>query len=279
MADKLVSIIVPLYNKENSIKSTLKSIVNQSYKNIEIIIVNDGSTDKSKNVINSIKDNRIIIYDKKNGGVSDARNYGIIRSKGDYIFFLDADDIIYKKCIEKFVNATEKFDKSDIIISNYFYVNMNKEKSIASRYHEGYIENPLKEFYEGTISFRTGNMFFCKYVFESLKFDTRISIHEDTKMWIEILKRFECAYISDILHEYQKEYSILSNSSKSIKNEFSFYINLNGKDSYEKRILANNILRSIIRRIFIKDFKGVFVLLLKNILYLPLFFQIYFKRA
>ncbi len=100
-----LSIIVPIYNVENYIPICLESLINQTYKNIEIICVNDGSKDNSIEVLNQYKENdrRITIIDKQNGGVSSARNAGINAATGDYITFVDSDDYIdidaYENCI------------------------------------------------------------------------------------------------------------------------------------------------------------------------------------
>ncbi|EDM22821.1 glycosyltransferase family 2 protein, partial [Caminibacter mediatlanticus] len=83
MIKNLISVIIPLYNKEKWVKRAVLSVLNQTYQNFEIIIVNDGSTDKSKKIVESIKDDRIFIFDKLNGGASSARNYGIEKSKGE----------------------------------------------------------------------------------------------------------------------------------------------------------------------------------------------------
>lgn len=92
--DITLSVIVPVYNVEKYIEECIKSIINQSLKNIEIIVVNDGSTDKSIDIVNEINDHRIIIINKENGGLSSARNVGIKNAKGKYIAFVDSDDFI-----------------------------------------------------------------------------------------------------------------------------------------------------------------------------------------
>jgi len=99
--DVLVSIIIPCYNSEIYIKDTIESIINQSVENIEIIVVNDGSTDKSVQIIESIEDTRIKIINQENKGVSAARNNGFSVSKGDFVIFFDADDIMSDGFIEK----------------------------------------------------------------------------------------------------------------------------------------------------------------------------------
>lgn len=106
---KLVSIIVPAYNVENYIDNCINSLINQTYNNIEIIIVDDGSTDGTlkKSMNYQKKDKRIKILKKKNGGLSSARNFGINSSKGDYITFVDSDDDVDINYIEKLVNKLE----------------------------------------------------------------------------------------------------------------------------------------------------------------------------
>ena len=89
-----VSVIIPVYNVEKYLDECLISVINQSYRNLEIIIVNDGSTDGSGKKCEGYKkiDSRISVFHKQNGGLSDARNYGLSRSHGEYVFFLDSDD-------------------------------------------------------------------------------------------------------------------------------------------------------------------------------------------
>ena len=100
---ELVSIIIPIYNVEKYLTKCIESVINQTYKNLEIILVNDGSTDNSKEIIDkySLIDSRIKVINKKNGGLSEARNAGIEIAKGDYIGFLDSDDWIELNMYEK----------------------------------------------------------------------------------------------------------------------------------------------------------------------------------
>ena len=107
------SIIIPAYNAENSIQKSIDSILNQTYNNYEIIVVNDGSTDNTINLIE--KNSKIKIINQKNLGVSSARNTGIENAKGDFIAFIDADDYIEKNYLEEFNNIIEKYNP-DLII-------------------------------------------------------------------------------------------------------------------------------------------------------------------
>lgn len=116
----LISIIVPVYNSSATLKRCINSLLNQTYKNIEIVCINDGSTDDSLNVLNELEesDKRIRIIDKKNEGVSIARNVGIKYSKGKFISFVDADDWIENDSIEKMYTAIIKNDV-DVVRGNY----------------------------------------------------------------------------------------------------------------------------------------------------------------
>ena len=124
-----VSIIVPVYNVERHLNKCLDSLVNQTLKNIEIIIVNDGSLDNSQLIINeySNKYKNIRTFIKKNGGLSDARNYGLKKAKGEYVLFVDSDDYIALDSCERLYN-TAKQDDVDVLIGNYIKVDNGVEK-------------------------------------------------------------------------------------------------------------------------------------------------------
>lgn len=127
MNNTLVSIIIPVYNVENYIDECINSAVEQTYKNIEIIIVDDGSTDGSsyKCDIWKSNDERIKVYHKKNEGVSAARNFGINISTGKYIMFVDGDDYLPVKAIENLIDESQNCSL-DIVIGNYEKIYPNK---------------------------------------------------------------------------------------------------------------------------------------------------------
>lgn len=108
MENALISVVVPVYNVEKYVKKCLDSLIAQTYKTIEIIVVDDGSTDSSLSICTklSLIDSRIVVFHKENGGLSDARNYGIKRAKGSYVTFVDSDDFVDSNMIEElFCNA------------------------------------------------------------------------------------------------------------------------------------------------------------------------------
>ncbi len=116
---KKVSIIIPVYNGAKTIDRCLSSLLNQTYENMEILIINDGSKDETDSLLKTYKDKRITYISKENTGAGDTRNYGLERASGDYIMFLDIDDYIEPNCVETLVNALEK-DDCDVVITNYY---------------------------------------------------------------------------------------------------------------------------------------------------------------
>lgn len=122
-----ISVIIPVYNVEKYLSKCLDSVINQSLKEIEIIVVNDGSTDKSQSIIDEYikKDNRIISIMQENGRQGKARNTGLYRSKGEYISFIDSDDYIEKDMLLKMYNNAKE-NNSEIVICSYNIVYPNK---------------------------------------------------------------------------------------------------------------------------------------------------------
>lgn len=133
--NELVSVIIPLYNKEKYIKRCIDSLVKQTYKNLQIIIVDDGSTDNSTDIISQYKDERIELIQKKNEGVSLTRNRGIESSKGKYIAFVDADDYVSKDYI---YNLIQQYETKDIQLATSGYYQTDGENVFGERAFEYY---------------------------------------------------------------------------------------------------------------------------------------------
>ncbi len=133
MTNPKISVIVPIYNVELYLEKCVNSIVNQTYKNIEIILVDDGSSDSSGRISDelSLSDNRIKVVHKKNGGLSDARNTGISISTGDLLCFIDSDDYIENDMIELLYKNLINFN-ADISVCSYIMEYKNKNVIIAN---------------------------------------------------------------------------------------------------------------------------------------------------
>ena len=133
--DPLVSVIVPIYKVEEFIKKTVESIMNQDYKNLEIILVNDGSPDKSPQIIDDLskRDKRIYVIHQENKGVSAARNAGIKIARGEYITFVDGDDWIEPNYISYFINLVTCSD-CEMVMNRSNYLDNKKYKSKNNSY-------------------------------------------------------------------------------------------------------------------------------------------------
>lgn len=131
MQQPKISVIVPVYNVEKYLKQCLDSIVNQTYKNLEIIIVNDGTKDNSMKIVeNYLQDNRIKVINKENGGLASARNSGLEKVTGKYISFIDSDDWIELNMYEELVS---QINDEDILIYRYFSYDDKKKKIVGKK--------------------------------------------------------------------------------------------------------------------------------------------------
>lgn len=205
-----ISIIVPIYNKKNSLERCINSILNQTYKNIEIILVNDGSTDGSYTLCNDYlqKDKRIKVIHKKNEGVSSARNIGINNSNGEYIQFVDCDDYIDKNMCESLIEAAIKHN-ADIIFCGYKVIKNNMKS-----YEEGIdrcictvkeIEEEFSELYKRCFFNAPWNKLFKKSIIKS-EFNQDLSLGEDLIFNLESIKQSKkIVFLKECYYNYIKD--------------------------------------------------------------------------
>lgn len=190
--DELISVIINVYNGEKYVGKCLESIINQTYKNLEIIIVNDGSTDKTLDICKSYEDSRIKIINQENMGLSLSRNVGIDNSTGKYLFFVDVDDFVELDTIEYLYKLLKEYDVK-ISTCNFMYifdynfeVKNKEEKIIVKDSKEMIREVLLGEGRSGTI----WNKLFEKSVFDNVRFENRIvnDVVVIYKLYIEAAK-------------------------------------------------------------------------------------------
>ena len=219
------SIIIPLYNKENFIENTLKSVLQQSFTDYEVLIINDGSTDASETKILAFKDARIQYFNKKNEGVSEARNYGIERAKSEYITFLDADDYWYPNFLQEMFLNIEKFPEQKVFAAAIEIE--NPKNVIASSYSipkstECVVVNYFEASYQEGIIF-TSCAVFHKSVFEAIGgFDPKIKSGQDTDLWIRIGLVYPVVFSFKILTRYIYDPNSLSKKSDILHQKLDF---------------------------------------------------------
>lgn len=191
---KLISIIVPVYNAEKTIKKCIDSILAQTYKAFELILINDGSKDNSLNILKEYEalDERVIVISQENSGVSVTRNKGINEAKGEYIVFVDSDDYIEESSLEILANETESNDKLDMVISGFCIIKDNNDKFINTISENKTFDNLdflLNERLFKFISTPWGKIYKTKIIKDNnIRFNEAISLGEDTIFVLEYLK-------------------------------------------------------------------------------------------
>ncbi|MED3735328.1 glycosyltransferase family 2 protein [Virgibacillus pantothenticus] len=208
---KLVSFVIPVYNAEHSLKRCIKSILSQSYHSTEIILVNDGSTDKSTEICNSLAAlyNNIHVIHQKNAGVSCARNIGIKKAKGAFLQFVDADDYIDSDMTKKLVEAVNSSPINDLVICGYESIATHKKKlytpSIKGMYTKTSFLHYFGDLYKQIIIPSPCNKLYRLDIINqhNIKFKKNISFGEDLLFNLHYLQYCKRIYIlHDSLYKY-----------------------------------------------------------------------------
>lgn len=217
----MLSIVIPCYNCEKFIDKCVKSIIKNSYQNIEIILVNDGSKDKTLDVIKKLENKFSCIhaYSKMNTGVSDTRNYGISLSNGRYIAFIDSDDYITDNMMKKMIDIAEE-NNVDMVCCDFMEQKGNSIIKSKFNYKTGLYSSDhiLKEFLTGKISISIWDKIFKKELLNDIKFNTNLAVGEDSLFCIETIRKAQNIYIlGNALYVYvQNEESAVHSISKKI---------------------------------------------------------------
>lgn len=200
-----VSVIVPVYNVEKHIQRCIESLLKQTYKNFEILLVNDGSTDNSGNICDEYKarNKQIRVFHIKNSGVSNARNFGIENAAGEYLQFVDSDDFVEETYIENMVKKSRE-NNSDLVICGIKQVsfNGNNVKKIISKSEGWFSKKSLHLIMSDLINSSYINYCYSKLISRKLimdkniRFNKQISLGEDTLFVLELLKNCNNLYIS-----------------------------------------------------------------------------------
>lgn len=228
MATNNFSIIIPLYNKKNYIGKTLDSILNQSYSNFELIIIDDGSTDGSIDVVKKINNPKIKLICKSNEGVAITRNLGLLYSKYEYIIFYDADDIMHSQYLETINELITEFPECNAYATAYTIKSKTKEYTIQLKHHAKahIIQDYCLESYINKIPiFTICNTCFKKSIFRKIGlFEANIKYGEDLDLLLRTAVNTPIAYSSRILYIYVQDSENNAHFNKKSKlNEFTNY--------------------------------------------------------
>lgn len=217
---KIVSVIIPIYNVENYLSECIESVRKQSYKNLEIILVNDGSTDNSLKICKKYAkmDERIRIINQKNSGLSAARNSGIEAAKGNYFFFLDSDDYIHSELINILVKIIENGENVDLVISNYSNEGLDYNNNGVQIWSQnGFWNNYYSSNYICCVV-AWGKLYKSSLFRDNIRFPEG-KIHEDEFILPKIIEKCKkIAFVDNPLYFYR----IRKNSIMSSKNTNSY---------------------------------------------------------
>ncbi len=277
------SFIVPVYNTEKFLKKCLDSLVNQTYKDFEIIVVNDGSTDKSSNIISKYqkKYKNIIVIDKENEGLSMARNRGVQKSSGKYIIFVDSDDYVSNKLLEE---VDKKIDDSDIL--RFQIATEDEEYTKINEYHEEGFESMCGyDAFKYLSSYHFVEPAWCYVIRRDYYIENKFSFkkdvyHEDFGLIPHVVYKARKVKSIDFIGYYyiQRNGSIMNNNDykKTVKKAFDmleqyktmrlFAKNINRKnnlDDYFLSYISNSVI--VKARELKKDEKKVYINELKKL--------------
>lgn len=236
------SVIIPLFNKEKFIEATLKSVLNQSFIDFEILIIDDGSTDNSASIIKGFDDARIRYYYKENAGVSSARNDGIEKAQSNYISFIDADDYWYPDFLEemfkniqsypeqKVFSAAIEIETSKKIIPAIYSIIKTSDHEIVNYFIASYKETVIC----------TSCAVFHKSIFEKIgTFDIEVKSGQDTDMWIRIGMNYPVVFSWKILARYIYDENSLSKNKNYLNKKINF-------SKFEKEEITNPSLKKFL---------------------------------
>lgn len=230
----MFSVVIPLYNKELSIRNTIKSVLNQSYQNFEIVIVDDGSSDNSIKVVKEFKDERIRIISQSNSGVSAARNKGVEKSLYDWIAFLDGDDIWQPNHLEEVLLMMKEFPNAECYTTSFIFSDARPNFQHSRKKNIFQLEQYFSEaLYENLMW--TSTVVINKESFQKIGgFNYNITNGEDLECWARIARHYNIIKSLTVTAIYRVEAENRTNLNKIVEDTHVFYLNLNHSLSEEE---------------------------------------------
>lgn len=216
----MFSVVIPLYNKAAHIKQTLESVLNQTFADFEIVVVNDGSTDNSRDIVLGMGDPRIRLIDQDNAGVSAARNRGIEAARNPWIAFLDADDLWKPNKLEAVADAISTNENITWMVTGLETIKGTQQKDFLYN-KEGFLEDGLEDLMAG-LYIQTSSVIVKKDIFmkdQNLLFRVGVNNSEDREVWYKLIFKYpKLFYIRKILATYIRdaENSLASNPDSTM---------------------------------------------------------------
>lgn len=223
----LFSVVVTVYNKSQFVERTIKSILNQTISDFELVIVDDGSTDDSLEVINTLNDSRIMVFPNKNQGVSSARNFGLKKAKGHFIALCDGDDIWLDNHLSELKTLIETYPHCGIYATSYekhYFKNYIKQPVFNHIEHPffGIVDDYFKSSLKDNILWTSAIALPKTTIDQGYIFKDDLGWGEDTDLWIRIACDFKIAFSSKptalkMIHSTQNHLSLTKNIPNLMK--------------------------------------------------------------
>lgn len=249
MNNDLISVIIPIYNIEDYVRTCVNSVIKQSYKNIEILLIDDGAKDKSGVICDELAktDSRIKVFHKENGGLSDARNYGIKKSNGKYITTIDGDDYVGENYIYNLYNLLVEND-ADISSTNrnMLYeennnVTIKKDEKfcdcIDTKLYNS--ENYLRELFRNKLPHEAWAKLYKREIFKEKKYQKGLKVYEDLEFIVRALQDSNFKIVCDTsIYDYFYRVRVTSIMREKYneywEKELDYYVSLLKSSKYEK---------------------------------------------
>lgn len=229
----MISVVIPLYNKEPIIEKSLNSVLSQDYDDFEVVVVNDGSMDKSAEIVEGINDPRIRLIEQTNGGPSKARNTGVQNAKGEWIVFLDADDEFLPGALSKFNSLIQEHPNVGMFGCSYI---TNNGRKVVEPYkvRKGYYTNCYKVYVSAMYNYRTGCTIVRRNIALNNPFDEKLWRYEDLECYFR-MHRESGMYLDDtIVFQQNISYCEASEGRANIEEDFVGHLDFKDKPFWEK---------------------------------------------
>lgn len=240
----MISVVIPLYNKEQYILPTLHSLLEQQGVEFEVIVVDDGSTDGSVAAVERLQDKRITLVQQPNGGPSSARNTGVRHAHFDWVLYLDADDKLLPDALATFAKYIRSQQGIDCFCCNFYTEQGGKRRLFATRYPEGLIPNNFRAFLFHRCFPRTGTAVFRKDFLSQHPFKEYLRRYEDLEQLFQMFPYGKFYRISQPLFVYNTDGCAASQPRKNWKEDFAAYIDIDDQLSWRNIALYDFFLKA-----------------------------------
>lgn len=230
----LISVIIPLYNKENTIRDTLESILSQDFEDYEILVVNDGSTDQSLERAKEVESERIRYFSKPNGGSASARNVGVSNAKGQWVMILDADDFLAPGILRHFSNLIQAHPDCHFFCGTFQLKSGDELFPYSRKYNEGVLRNNFRAWCTGRFMPVAGSCVILRQLLLQYPFQENLRRYEDAESLFGIMRS---ARIWTTLHPamiYNQDSCSASHARPDISEDFIGHLSLEGKSLWEQ---------------------------------------------